>query len=196
MFTRASAEHPGRAIETSAVAFRKRGYRPVFIGGQPKWGRYCGVEHLVFSACETRTYINERRVMPDEELVGYLRREMAVEPERPFVIFVQVCGSHFPPDRRVPPSFETPEDFDAYDRSVAYTDSVLGAMIEILPPETKLVYVSDHGESPDAPTWRDSNAPSMWRVPLLVYPKTDALKPIATLDQLFNFLESLMGFAE
>lgn len=193
MFTRASEAEPDHARETSAVAFRRRGYRPVFIGAQPKWGRFCGVEHLIFSACETCTYIGEGRVEPDEALLPYLEREMAFSADEPFVIFVQLQGSHFDPKYRVPPNFTTPEGFDDYDRSVYYTDSILGQMVRMLPPRTTLVYLSDHGESPDSPSWRDLNSPSVWRVPLVVYPKRKNLMPVKTLDQVFNLLLEVVG---
>ena len=188
MFTRASAAHPERAIETSAVAFRKRGYRPVFIGAQPKWGRYCGVEHLVFGACETRTYIGEPGLVMDAEVVSYVTREIAFSDDQPFVIFVQLQGSHFDPKWRVPPDFKTPEDWDDYDRSILYTDYVLEELMRALPPKTTLVYLSDHGESPDSSGWRNADSPSMWKVPLIVYPKNDKITPIQTLDQVFDLL--------
>lgn len=191
MFTRASAAAPGKAKETSAVSFRKKGYRPIFIGGQPKWGRYCGVEHLVFRACKTRIYTNESWVSPDEEMVDYIRREMVMYDGRPFIIFVQLCGSHYPPEHRVPPWFKSPEDFDAYDRSILYTDSVLGSLIKVIPENTTLVYVSDHGESPDSNSWRDNNSPSVWKVPLIIYPKREGVHDIDTLDQMFELLEGI-----
>ena len=113
---------------------------------------------------------------------------MAVEDERPFAIFLHLQGSHFDPKYRVPPDFSTPEGFDDYNRSVRYTDAILGAISKALPPRTVMVYVSDHGETPDASSWRDARSPSLWKVPLIVYPKNDKIKPIQTLDQVFDLL--------
>ena len=191
MLTRATVENPNRAIETAAVALRRRGYRPVLISAQPKWTRRCGVGQMLFAACETRTYLVDREHAQgvwDEELVPYLQREMSVDDERPFAIFLHLQGSHFDPKYRVPPTFETPEGFDDYDRSIRYTDEILGAICKSLPPRTVMVYVSDHGETPNAPSWRDARSPSLWKVPLIVYPKNDKITPIQTLDQVFDLL--------
>ena len=191
MLTRATVEEPRRAIETAAVALRRRRYRPVLISAQPKWTRRCGVGQMLFAACETRTYLTDnehRRGVWDEELVSYLQREMSVDDERPFAIFLHLQGSHFDPKYRVPPTFETPEGFDDYDRSVRYTDAILGAICKALPPRTVMVYVSDHGETPDSPSWRDARNPSLWKVPLIIYPRNDKIEPIQTLDQVFDLL--------
>ena len=193
MCTRASAAKPGQAIETVAVAFRRRGYRPVFIGMQPRWGRYCGVEHLVFGACETRLYVCEDQYQPDEALLPYLQREMSVDDDRPFAIFMQLTGSHFPVKGRVPPWFKVPEGLDDYDQTIYYTDWLLAEMIKILPPRTVLVYASDHGETPDAPNWRDNSCPSLWKVPVIIYPKNYKIQKIQTLDQVFEVLVECIG---
>ena len=196
MLTRATVEKPNRAIETAAVAFRRRGYRPVLISAQPKWTRRCGVGQMLFAACETRTYLadNERgHGVWDHALVDYLKREMAVEDERPFAIFLHLQGSHFDPKYRVPPDFSTPEGFDDYDRSICYTDTVLGAICKALPPRTVMVYVSDHGETPDAPSWRDARSPSLWKVPLVIYPKNEALPSVGSADCLFDLLLTIVG---
>lgn len=191
MLTRATVEEPRRAIETAAVALRRRRYRPVLISAQPKWTRRCGVGQMLFAACESRIYLadNERgHGVWDHELVDYLKREMAVEDERPFAIFLHLQGSHFDPKYRVPPDFSTPEGLDDYDRSVRYTDAILGAICKSLPPRTVMVYVSDHGETPDSPSWRDARNPSLWKVPLIIYPRNDKIEPIRTLDKMFDLL--------
>ena len=196
MLTRATVEKPNRAIETAAVAFRRRGYRPVLISAQPKWTRRCGVGQMLFAACETRTYLadNERgHGVWDHALVDYLKREMAVEDERPFAIFLHLQGSHFDPKYRVPPTFETPDGFDDYDRSIRYTDTILGAIFKALPLRTVMVYVSDHGETPDAPSWRDARSPSLWKVPLVIYPKNEALPSVDSADRLFDLLLTIVG---
>ena len=196
MLTRATVEEPSRAIETAAVALRRRGYRPALISAQPKWTRRCGVGQMLFAACETKNYLvdNEHgQGVWDEELVPCLQREMSVDDERPFAIFLHLQGSHFDPKYRVPNWFKSPDDFDAYDRSVAYTDSVLEWICKSLPPRTVMVYVSDHGETPDAPSWRDARNPSLWKVPLVVYPKNEALPPVDSADHLFDLLLSIVG---
>lgn len=196
MLTRATVEEPSRAIETAAVALRKRRYRPVLISAQPKWTRRCGVGQMLFAACETKNYLvdNEHgQGVWDEELVPCLQREMSVDDERPFAIFLHLQGSHFDPKCRVPNGFKTPDDFDAYDRSVAYTDSVLEWICKSLPPQTVMVYVSDHGETPDATSWRDARNPSLWKVPFVIYPKNAALPFVDSADHLFDLLLAIVG---
>ena len=196
MLTRATVERPNSAIETAAVALRRRGYRPVLISAQPKWTRRCGVGQMLFAACETKIYLadNERgHGVWDHVLVDYLKREMTVEDERPFVIFLHLQGSHFDPKYRVPPDFSTPKGFDDYDRSIRYTDAILGAICKVLPPRTVMVYVSDHGETPDASSWRDARSPSLWKVPLVIYPKNETLPPVASADHLFDFIQAVVG---
>ena len=196
MLTQATVEKPNRSIETASVAFRRRGYRPVLISAQPKWTRRCGVGQMLFAACETKNYLvdNEHgQGVWDEELVPCLQREMYVGDERPFAIFLHLQGSHFDPKYRVPNWFKTPDDFDAYDQSVAYTDSILEWICKSLPPRTVVVYVSDHGETPDAPSWRDARNPSLWKVPLVVYPKHEGLSPIDSADHFFDLLLEIIG---
>ena len=196
MLTQATVEKPNRASETAAVAFRRRGYRPVLISAQPKWTRRCGVGQMLFAACETRTYLadNERGLgVWDHVLVDYLKREMAVEDERPFAIFLHLQGSHFDPKYRVPPDFSTPGGLDDYDRSIRYTDAILGAICKMLPPRTVMVYVSDHGETPDASSWRDARNQSLWKVPLVVYPKSAGLPSVDSADHLIDLLLAVVG---
>lgn len=196
MLTRATVKEPSRAIETAAVALRKRRYRPVLISAQPKWTRRCGVGQMLFAACETKNYLvdNEHgQGVWDEELVPCLQREMSVDDERPFAIFLHLQGSHFDPKYRVPNWFKAPDDFDAYDRSVAYTDSVLEWICKSLPPRTVMVYVSDHGETPDAPSWRDARNPSLWKVPLVVYPKNEGLLSVDSADHLIDLILAILG---
>lgn len=197
LLTRATRENPTKAIETAAVAFRRRGYRPVLISNQPRWGRRCGVGQMLFAACENSIYLadSERsRAIPDGEIVSYLQREIAVDDERPFVLFLHLSGSHFDPAHRVPPWFEASKEFDAYDRSILYTDSVLAEIVHALPPRTMMIYTSDHGETPDSAGWRDAKSPSLWKVPFIVWPKVDGNRSIDCLDQVFDWMMDLVGF--
>lgn len=191
LLTRATCKNPAKAIETAAVAFRRRGYRPVLISNQPRWGRRCGVGQMLFAACENTVYLVEReqsRGVSDGEIVPYLQREIAVDDDRPFVLFLHLSGSHFDPVHRVPPWFRTPEDFDAYDRSILYTDSVLSEIVRSLPPRTMMIYTSDHGETPDSTGWRDAKSPSLWKVPLVIWPKQNDMRELDCLDQVFDWL--------
>ncbi|MBO7721205.1 MAG: sulfatase-like hydrolase/transferase [Kiritimatiellae bacterium] len=159
---------------TLPVALRLGGYRTALVSAQNHWERYCGIEQMVFAACEKKTYLGDDAKGAahfDGDLVALALAEMADGGDgRPFAVFLHMMGSHFPPGDRVPEGFAAGEGLDDYDRSVRYTDCVLARLIRALPPRTALVFTSDHGESVDRPGWRDLRSKSLWRVPLLVYP--------------------------
>lgn len=183
MLTRATREKPDKAIETLPVFLRQRGYRTALLSAQRHWERYCGVEQMIFAACESRFYLSDRtpgRPLYDGDLLPYVKEELARRDGRPFAVFVHLQGSHFIPQDRVPAGFPGRVGFDAYDQSVRYTDDVLTRLIGMIPEKTVLVFVSDHGESVDCQEWRNVNSPSMWRVPLLVYP-AEASAPFRSL---------------
>ena len=159
---------------SAPVWFRLGGWNTCFVGAHDRWGRYCSVEAAIFAACEQKVYlsdINDGKPIFDEQLLPHAERMMRHEP---FALFVHMIGSHFRPETRVPPGFATDEGLDGYDRSVRYTDDVLGKLIAMLPPRTQLFYISDHGESVDAGGWRDFRSESLWSVPVFVYPASAA----------------------
>ena len=159
---------------TMAVRLRLQGYRTVLLSAQRHWERYAGVEQMIFAACERKVYLEEVLGRPDGydgDLLPLLRSEFEREDARPLAVFVHLMGSHFDPADRMPVDFVAAAGLDAYDLSVAYTDEVLAAIIGMLPPNTVLDFVSDHGESVDRPTWRDLSSSSLWRVPHLRFYK-------------------------
>lgn len=173
MLSQATVDCPRRAVETLPVTLRMKGYRTALVSAQDHWERYCGVEQMIFAACETRIYrkdIKPDGELYDEDLLPIVRKVISEDDGRPFAVFVHLQGSHFEPGDRVPPGFATDEDLDDYDRSVRYTDRVLAMLIKAIPERTLLIFVSDHGESTDCPGWRDLSSRSLWRVPLLVFP--------------------------
>lgn len=172
------------------VLYRLSGYRTVLVSAQAHWERYCGVEQTVFHACEEKTYLCDRHPAPvyDEELIAPVTAAFAAGDTRPVAMFVHLIGSHFDPADRVPAHFGDGRGLDAYDRSLLYTDRVLGALIDALPPNTRMVYVSDHGETPDAAGgWRQVDCESMWTVPFAVYPATlrERFAGVTRTDELF-----------
>jgi len=172
--------------ETAAVAFRKAGYRTSLVSAQGHWERYCGIEQMIFAACETRRYLDGDGALP-----SVVREEIAKADGRPFVCFVHMYGSHFEPGSTLPKDFAANEGLDGYDRSVRYADKVLGELIANLPPRTVLVLTSDHGESVDCAGWRDVRSESLWRVPLVIWPKAAAGRVAAVrgfAELWYNFL--------
>ncbi|WP_417584906.1 phosphoethanolamine transferase [Nitrincola sp.] len=77
------------------------------------------------------------------------------ESDQPFILVVQMSGSHTPFSQQVPESMkqfvpeENPNSINAYDNTVWYTDYVLNALLEsvrALSPDSWMFYSSDHGE--------------------------------------------------
>ena len=170
---------------TAPVWFRLAGWRTCFVSAQERWERYCSVETAIFSACERKVYLSEvvksETGIYDEMTLPYAKEMMSYNDGRPFALFIHMMGSHFEPEKRVPPGFAENEELDAYDRSVRYTDNVLAQLIAMLPPRTELIFISDHGESVDEGGWRDVRSEALWSVPAFIYPAA-ASSPMATAD--------------
>ena len=152
---------------------RADGYRVVLVSAQDRWERYCGIEQLLFDACDERVYIRQDgKNVYDEELVPAVKK--AMEGPAPWVIYIHMMGSHFPPADRVPPAFRAAEtgktgqtcfpNFDDYDWSVLYTDHVVSQLVR-LDPSAEIYFTSDHGESVNVGRWRDPSDEAMWYVP-------------------------------
>lgn len=154
---------------------RAAGFRTVLVSAQDRWERYCGVEQLLFDACDERVYIRrEGEPVYDEELIPAVQK--AMEGPAPWVIYVHMMGSHFLPADRVPSAFRTAEtgktgsSFDDYDWSVRYTDHVVAKLVD-LAPSADIYFTSDHGESINTGRWRDPSDESLWLVPEIATPE-------------------------
>lgn len=161
---------------STAVKYRQRGYQTAFVGAHHRWARYCSVEASVFAACERKIYLSE---LPDaghvydDMLLPHVQKvinEFSQTPERPFILFIHMMGSHFPPSARVRADYLADSGLDDYDRSLRFSDEVLASIIKTLPPRTVLIYTSDHGESVDTDNWRNFNSRALWSVPIFIYP--------------------------
>jgi glucan phosphoethanolaminetransferase (alkaline phosphatase superfamily) len=127
---------------------REAGYSTAWLMNQdPHLSLMVGVraDRMVYSA------------QMDEGLLPDLRRELE-RSGQPRFIGLHLNGSHWAYAQRYPESFnlfhthtESPNqrDLDAYDNSIAYTDWVLGQIIEqarALKLPATVTYISDHGE--------------------------------------------------
>ena len=193
MLTEATMEKPDETRSTFPQQCVAAGYGCCLVSAHSRWGRWEGVETLLFSGCERKTYLHE---LPgkgpdalDDELLPIFDGEIERQGGR--IVFVHLMGSHAPPilryppkrtiyprhDGDLPPGVETGDlrkaaMVDAYDNSVAFTDVVLGRMVERLKVTGRaafLLYVSDHGETPDSGFWRDSAASELYEVPCIVW---------------------------
>ena len=173
---RATNQYTARALmdmmlddeHTQVWRERADGYRVVLVSAQDRWERYCGIEQLLFDACDERVYIRqEGKSVYDEELVPAVKK--AMEGHSPWVVYVHMMGSHFLPGERVPESFRAANGdkvvgFDDYDWSVLYTDHVVSQLVR-LDPSAEIYFTSDHGESVNAGRWRDPSDEALWFVP-------------------------------
>jgi len=172
MNTMLDAEH------TQVWSDRADGYRTVLISAQDRWERYCGGLQLLFEACDEKVYVRrEGQPVYDEELIPAVKK--AIEGPSPWVVYVHMMGSHFLPGDRVPPAFRAAEsdgtaDFDDYDWSVRYTDSVVSQLVN-LAPSADIYFTSDHGESVYSGRWRDPSDEALWVVPEIVSPATNVV---------------------
>ena len=166
------------------------GYDRVMISNQGHWHGMDGYESMIFSGCQ-KIYIadlNLPRPVYDDAIVKVLSDNISCAPDR-VAYFVHLMGSHSPFDARCPkgrerfPLWSSPPDsyglprevkemINRYDNSIAFTDEVLGAIInklQNLDRPSVLIYVSDHGETPRAGSWRYASDPDCWQVPLFVW---------------------------
>lgn len=199
VFTEATAERPGDAACMFSQKCVAAGYSCALVSAQARWSRWEGVEKFLFSGCDDRWYLAEQpnpenAVRHDDALIAPIlsRLEAGVTNPVPRLVFAHLMGSHFEPKDRFPPSFRKYPRYqgdyppgldadshpwnimatDAYDNSIAFTDSVLGAMLEGVKKIRRpvfFVYFSDHGETPRAVNWRHLGDPDLTAVPLVVW---------------------------
>ena len=209
LLTEASRENPGETRSTFPQQCASAGYRCDLFSAHSRWGRWEGVESLIFSGCTTKYYLHEQPDSTpeslDDALLPPMEKAVLSSGSSGHIVFLHLMGSHAPPLFRYPlkrsiypryegdvaPGIADPNSFvayktDLYDNTIAFTDLILGQAIAKLKPLRRpsfLVYLSDHGETPSSPHWRDTSSPDMLAVPFIVwfspeyrarYPKTVA----------------------
>lgn len=103
------------------------------------------------------------------------------ETSQPFLLVIQMSGSHTPYADQVPQALkqflpeETPTSINAYDNSVWYTDKFLGRLIPEIRkqrPNAWVFFTSDHGQdvSGTGNKYHGSLTEPVVHVPLLVFP--------------------------
>jgi glucan phosphoethanolaminetransferase (alkaline phosphatase superfamily) len=137
---------------------REAGYSTAWLMNQdPHLSLLAGVhaDRTVYAAFMPGPVAN--RPQFDESLLADLHREIE-RTGKPRFIGLHLIGSHWAYDQRYPAAFalfhsasESPNqrDLDAYDNSIAYTDWILGQIIEqarALSVPATVTYISDHGE--------------------------------------------------
>ena len=195
LLTEASRENPRKTRSTFAQQCASAGYRCDLFSAHSRWGRWEGVESLIFSGCSTKYYLHEQPGNTpeslDDALLPPLERAVRSSASSGHIVFLHLMGSHAPPLFRYPlkrsifpryegdvaPGIADPNSFVAYksnlyDNTIAFTDLILGQAIETLKPLRRpsfLVYLSDHGETPSSPHWRDTSSPDLLAVPFVIW---------------------------
>ncbi len=138
-----------------------------YISNQGRWGKYSMPAFILFNNL-TETRINPGNDYDDFILTDFFRIINQAKTDKPRLIFLHLMGSHRAFAKRVPEnevlfnagfrddmtgknaSAESIAELNAYDSSIAYTDKILGKVIERLKKESDrpvfFLYFSDHGE--------------------------------------------------
>lgn len=206
LLTEATMEKPRTTKCTLAQCYRAMGARTALVSNQARWGRWGGVEGLLFTGCETNIYLRsetKRRPLYDTEVLGPLDELIAQAGEGSLIVFLHLQGSHepfFPNYPREWNRFGERTMLDAYDNTILFTDHLLGEIIARLKAtggRAFLFYTSDHGESPRSAHWRDGRSEDLLAVPCVVWRsegRIDARELDGRrLDQIFPYLVRLGG---
>lgn len=192
-FTEATEERPQKTYSTLSQWYAQSGYDCTLLSIQNQWGRWDGVQTLLFTGCRTRRYLSEEspsEIVFDDKLVPALKQDLA-NLEMPRMIFLHMNGSHFPACRQYPADYSVfPRDeqdvppgiapdnehtrilMDTYDNSILFTDRVLGRILDVVEDLNRpsfFIYFSDHGDTPRSGFVRDQTSNDLFEVPFIVW---------------------------
>lgn len=184
MLTRGTLSDRERVVATLPQVLSTAGYRCSLVSNQDQWGVWDSVVTLLFTGCD-RTFFNDSHAAKsieeslDDRLLPEIERELdAATDDRPLVLFVHLYGSHCPWPNRCPENrcaylpAGKKHPVNSYDNSIRLTDALLGQILDKvkgLNREALMIYLSDHGDSPDADDSRVVDDPSFWRVPFFIW---------------------------
>lgn len=149
-----------RATQSIVSLVSRAGYSSAWFSNQAAIGRYDGIIAAYADEADVQAFLNPSSFFEqgtyDDVLLPILRRHLA-DHAKSFVV-LHMMGSHFKFEHRYPPGFglfpEAQSPDEAYKNSIAYTDTILDGVINILARDGRsaaMVYVSDHGQGmPDA----------------------------------------------
>ena len=193
LLTDASFDDKARGNWTLAEAYRRAGYRCVLISNQYSWGDTTSTLYKIFNGCEKRTSprIEFGENGYDEKLAAILGNELQSGDGRPTIAFLHLAGIHYPvrPEHVHPPedthfnddideefmrpfSSRTRDRLNRYDDGILYEDKVLGMIVDILRRQSRpsfMFFISDHGESPRAESWRSYVDNDIYELPVLLW---------------------------
>lgn len=165
---------------------KKAGYTTVLISCQGHWQAKDIVGTYLFNACDTKKFLQNDKTpgtLPDEVALPEVQTALK-ERKGPTAIFIHLYGCHHPAAKRVPPGFkrewaDRPDltekerrKIDTYDTAVAYADHVVASIIDMvdsLGEPSFVLFLSDHGESPDSSLWRDVKSKDVYEIPFCIW---------------------------
>ena len=188
IFTHSTMESPAQLDCTYAQMLKAGGMGVSLYSSHSRWGRWDGVESFIFSGCEPLVFLDEENLDSpwfDDSLLKYLDRDIASTRGRNHVTILHLRGSHFPADTQYPaknPNAGLAEfirttsggnaDTNSYDTSIIFTDMILGETVKRLKNHKGpawMIYLSDHGDSIGAGSWRLVDDRNVWEVPMVVW---------------------------
>lgn len=177
---------------TLAEVFNRAGYRCVHIANQNCGSRY-SLFGMLFNGCDRHidvgaAYEPKGKTSYDEYVLPVIKEELT-DCNLPQLLLVHLAGAHYPVknanpssekhfDNTVEPEVlaglaENVKDrVNRYDDAMLYEDKVLGEIVGFLKGRERpamMLYISDHGESPQASNWRIFTEMSVYEVPLVVW---------------------------
>lgn len=171
---------------TLPALMRFAGFFCTFISNQGRWGMVESFESMLFASCHKSLYVTSFGFKPpiyDDVINPILKDSLQNNTNKADAVFIHLSGSHTPFDQRcpkgkelfklssIPPGecdVENRSKVNAYDNSIVFTDYVLSCFVETLKATGRpsvLFYISDHGESPRAKSWRYASSRDCWEVP-------------------------------
>jgi len=200
LLTAATVETEVQYQFTLPQAMTAVGFDVRLLSNQRRWGRWDGTTQYAFAGCREMRFLADDSSLNqshyDMELVDLLKQSLTSSVGCN-VRIMHLMGSHdpaafyYPPDEavfpvpKIEPGLNSRMKEDAqlrinhYDNSIAYTDKVLARVVDLLKQHNGpsfMIYVSDHGESPDQPKWRVATDPSVWEIPMIVWVSEDYRK--------------------
>ena len=194
LLTEASRENPRETRSTFAQQCAAAEYTCSLFSGQYRWGRWEGIETLLFAGCQTKFYLHEQpdsTELKDDALLPPVEEAIRQGTNSGQIVFIHLMGSHGPPLFRYPlersiypryegdiaPGISDPNSKEAYktdlyDNTIAFTDLILGKTVDMLKSLRRpcfLAYISDHGETPTSSHWRDATSPDLLAVPFVIW---------------------------
>ena len=188
-------------------------FETAFLSNQYPHGRFDSPVTALASEAKKNVWLNTMedfllwRARPDGALLEKLPE--ALRSKRGLVV-LHLMGSHGPYFKRYPEEFGRDLEMVPYDKSIRYTDFLLGKMVELFranPRVRAALYLSDHSEIPGIGHAADLFEPEMAEIPMFLYLsgalrserpeleqtlRNNAEKPF-TNDLVFELMLDLMG---